>query len=100
SVYDLVLSGGTVFEPAGGRRADVAVSGDRIARIGPGLAATAREVVDCSGKYVLPGLVEGHTHVFADVSKVGAPPDEAHLRRGVVAAADAGTSGASTFPAF
>ena len=100
SVYDLVLSGGTVFEPAGGRRADVAVSGDRIARIGPGLAATAREVVDCSGKYVLPGLVEGHTHVFADVSKVGAPPDEAHLRRGVVAAADAGTAGASTFQAF
>jgi dihydroorotase len=34
------------------------------------------------------------------VSKVGAPAEEAHLRRGVVAAADAGTAGASTFPAF
>jgi dihydroorotase len=34
------------------------------------------------------------------VSKVGAPADEAHLRRGVVAAADAGTAGASTFAAF
>jgi dihydroorotase len=49
---------------------------------------------------VLPGLVEGHTHIFQYVSKVGAPPEEAHLRRGVVAAADAGTAGASTFPAF
>jgi dihydroorotase len=100
--YDLVLSGGTVFDPVANTQqiADVAVVGDRIARIGPALAAQAREVVDCTGTYVLPGLVEGHTHIFADVSKVGAPPDEAHLRRGVVAAADAGTVGASTFPAF
>jgi dihydroorotase len=100
--YDLVLSGGTVFDPVAHTQqiADVAVVGDRIARIGPALAAQAREVVDCTGNYVLPGLVEGHTHIFADVSKVGAPPDEAHLRRGVVAAADAGTVGASTFPAF
>lgn len=104
--YDLVLSGGTVFDPVANTQqiADVAVVGDRIARIGPALAtqaqAQAREVVDCTGTYVLPGLVEGHTHIFANVSKVGAPPDEAHLRRGVVAAADAGTVGASTFPAF
>jgi dihydroorotase len=34
------------------------------------------------------------------VSAVGAPAEEAHLRRGVVAAADAGTAGASTFAAF
>jgi dihydroorotase len=100
--YDLVLSGGTVFDPVAHTQqsADVAVIGDKIARIGPALAAQAREVVDCTGTYVLPGLVEGHTHIFANVSKVGAPPDEAHLRRGVVAAADAGTVGASTFPAF
>ncbi|BCJ56966.1 amidohydrolase family protein [Micromonospora endophytica] len=100
--YDLVLSGGEVFDSATGQSqvTDVAVTGDRVARIGPGLAATARQVVDCTGQYVLPGLVEAHTHIFADVSKVGAPPDEAHLRRGVVAANDAGTVGAATFPAF
>ncbi|HTX62881.1 MAG TPA: amidohydrolase family protein, partial [Acidimicrobiales bacterium] len=34
------------------------------------------------------------------VSKVGAPVDEAHLARGVVAVCDAGTAGASTFAAF
>jgi dihydroorotase len=98
--FDLVLAGGTVFDPAAGtsRVADVAVTGDRVARIAPGLSGT--ETVDCTGAYVLPGLVEAHTHIFANVSKVGAPPDEAHLRRGVVAAADAGTVGASTFAAF
>ncbi|WFE97678.1 hypothetical protein [Micromonospora sp. WMMD987] len=100
--YDLVLAGGQVFdgETGASRVADVAVSGDRVARIAPGLAAAADRVVDCTGQYVLPGLVEAHTHIFAEVSKVGAPPDEAHLHRGVVAACDAGTVGASTFAAF
>lgn len=100
--YDLVLTGGTVLDPASGTnaRTDLAISGSTIAAIGPDLAASGARVVDCSGSTVLPGLVEGHTHIFQYVSKVGAPPEEAHLRRGVVAAADAGTAGASTFPAF
>lgn len=100
--YDLVLRGGTVLDPASGMyaRADVAVRGSTIAAIGPDLAAPGAQIVDCSGSVVLPGLVEGHTHIFESVSKVGAPAEEAHLRRGVVAAADAGTAGASTFAAF
>lgn len=100
--YDLVLKGGTVLDPANGRneRADVAISGGTIAAIGPDLATGGAQVVDCAGSTVVPGLVEGHSHIFQDVSKVGAPADEAHLRRGVVAVADAGTAGASTFDAF
>lgn len=101
-VYERVLKGGTVIDPASGTEAvlDVAVDGDRIAAVGEGLADGAAEVVDCTGRWVLPGLIEGHTHIFQYVSQVGAPSDEAHLRRGVVAASDAGTAGASTFPAF
>ena len=100
--YDLVISGGTVLDPASGTNAvlDVAVEKGRIAAIGPDLAARGVRTVDATGSTVLPGLVEGHTHIFEYVSKVGAPSREAHLRRGVVAAADAGTAGASTFPAF
>ncbi|TDC69516.1 amidohydrolase/deacetylase family metallohydrolase [Actinomadura sp. GC306] len=100
--YDRVLKGGTVIDPASGTNAvlDVAVNGTTIAAVGEGLAAGASEVIDCTGRWVLPGLVEGHTHIFQYVSAVGAPSDEAHLRRGVVAASDAGTAGASTFAAF
>lgn len=100
--YDLVLSGGRVLDPASGldERSDVAVSGGKIAAIGAGLAAHATNVVDCADATVVPGLVEGHSHIFQHVSKVGAPADEAHLQRGVVAVADAGTAGASTFDAF
>ena len=104
--FDVVLTGGTVLDPASGLNAlaDLAISGTTIAAIGPNLAsrpeAAAATMVDVAGASVLPGLVEGHTHIFQYVSKVGAPAHEAHLRRGVVAVADAGTAGASTFPAF
>lgn len=100
--YELVITGGTVLDPASGTntRCDVAVDKGRIAAIAPQLTGAAARTVDATGSTVLPGLVEGHTHIFEYVSKVGAPAEEAHLRRGVVAAADAGTAGASTFAAF
>ena len=98
--FDIVLTGGTVVDPASGLRAgaDVAIADGRIAAIGEGLSATT--TIDCAGAVVVPGLIDAHTHIFHEVSKVGAPVDEAHLRRGVVAAVDAGTAGASTFAAF
>jgi dihydroorotase len=100
--YDLILTGGTVVDPVTGSRAaaDLGVTGGRIQAIEAELAGGARETVACAGALVVPGLIDSHTHIFADVSRVGAPVDEAHLRRGVVAAVDAGTAGASTFAAF
>jgi dihydroorotase len=102
AVHDLLLTGGRVLDPATGLDGafDIAVTDGRISAVAPSIDAPATEVIDCTGRLVLPGLVEGHTHIFEHVSKVGANPVEAHLRRGVVAAADAGTAGASTFAAF
>ncbi|HWG74347.1 MAG TPA: amidohydrolase/deacetylase family metallohydrolase [Acidimicrobiales bacterium] len=100
--YDVVLAGGQVLDPWAGpsREADVGIAGGRVGAIAPGLAGEGRTVLDCTGCLVTAGLIDGHTHIFAKVSMVGAPADEAHLRRGVVAAVDAGTSGASTFAGF
>jgi N-acyl-D-aspartate/D-glutamate deacylase len=62
-MYDLVIRGGTVVDGTGGAPfvADVAVEGDRIAAVGTGLGAGAREI-DASGKIVTPGFVDVHTH--------------------------------------
>src|SRR5690606_10162825 len=68
--------------------------------IDPPFGYEAAHTIDCTGRLVLPGLVDAHVHVFAPVSKLGVPADEAALRRGVVAVADAGSAGASTFAAF
>ncbi|HET6914828.1 MAG TPA: amidohydrolase/deacetylase family metallohydrolase [Acidimicrobiales bacterium] len=102
SHHDLLLRGGTLIDPDTGeaRRSDIAVDGSTVTSIGDSLDVTAARVLNCEGAFVTPGLIDSHTHIFSEVSKVGAPVDEAHLRRGVVAACDAGTAGASTFNAF
>lgn len=60
---DLVIRGGTVVTPAGAATADVAINGGRIERIGPDLENVADEAIDASGKLVLPGVIDVHTHV-------------------------------------
>src|SRR5207245_4626307 len=46
-----------------GAIADVVIDGDRIARLGAGAADGLKDRLDCSGKLVLPGFVDGHVHL-------------------------------------
>nr|WP_274388239.1 dihydroorotase [Salsipaludibacter albus] len=62
----LMLKGGRVVDPTRGHDdvADVRLDGERIVEVGPDLADQAGdEVVDCAGLWVLPGLVDLHTHL-------------------------------------
>src|SRR5579875_2590842 len=61
--YDFVISGATVVGPRGREVADVAVSGETIAAVGPGLARGAKHVVDASGQYLIPGALDVHVHL-------------------------------------
>lgn len=102
-MYDLVVRGGRVIDPASGLDGvlDVAIAGRQIGAVGPDLTAGgAREVLDAAGLLVTPGLVDLHTHVFWGVPPLGVEPDPHCLARGVTTAVDAGSSGAATFPAF
>lgn len=61
--HDLVISGGTVVTPEGQRRADVVIDGERISGVvGPGEAGPARRVLDATGRHVLPGAIDVHSH--------------------------------------
>jgi dihydropyrimidinase len=60
---DLVLAGGTVVTAEGSFRADVAVTGESIEAIGVDLPRDGAEVVDVSGARVMPGFIDGHTHM-------------------------------------
>jgi len=67
--HDLVITGGTVVDGTGapGRRADVAVDGDRITAVGDVDAGGAGRVIDAEGRLVTPGFVDLHSHLDAQV---------------------------------
>ncbi len=60
---DLILRNGRIVDVFSGEiiTDDVVIHGDRIAAIGSGYEA--EEVVDVSGKFVMPGFIEGHIHI-------------------------------------
>jgi len=64
SRFDIIIRGGTVIDGTGGApfRADVAVVGKHIARIGDLSKADAPTVIDASGLYVTPGFINLHSH--------------------------------------
>ncbi|PZU89730.1 MAG: dihydroorotase [Chelatococcus sp.] len=67
--FDLLLTNGEIVFPGEGvRPGSVAVQDGRIAAIlAPGVAAQAREVVDCGGQWIMPGVIDPHTHIgFGD----------------------------------
>ena len=99
--YDLVLRGGRVIDPANGidARMDVAVTGGRIVSLRADIPASqARKVLDVSGLYVVPGLVDLHSHVFGYEGSL--QPDETALPAGTTTIVDAGGSGWRTFDEF
>ena len=64
--YDLILSGGTVLDPANGFEdvADVGVKSGMIARVAPELDPfDGEEIIDVPGQWVMPGQIDTHAHV-------------------------------------
>ncbi len=59
----LLFSGGTVVTADGSYRADVLVEDGRIFAVGANIDPEEAEVVDASGKLVMPGFIDGHTHM-------------------------------------
>ena len=69
--FDLLLRGGRVIDPASGVDGlkDVAIRGGKVAAVQADILPTsAKEVVDVSGKIVLPGLIDTHAHVYQHVT--------------------------------
>jgi len=65
--HDLLVRGGRVVSSDGVLDADVAVSGGLIEAVAPDLDIAGERTIDASGCYVLPGILDVHTHpVYLD----------------------------------
>lgn len=101
--FDLVIKGGHLVDPGAGRvgRYDVAVKRNRIAAVDADIPAEAAvRVIDASGQYVTPGLIDLHTHVYHNVTFWGIQADPVAARTGVTTWLDVGSAGAFNFMGF
>ncbi|HEY8239689.1 MAG TPA: amidohydrolase family protein, partial [Candidatus Limnocylindrales bacterium] len=60
-----LISNGTIVTADGSYAGDILVDGEQIAAVGAGIGAMAQadETIDASGKYVIPGGIDVHTHM-------------------------------------
>ena len=108
--FDLLLKGGHLIDPKNGIDAprDLAIAGGAIAAVDAEIPVEgARQVLDVSGLYIVPGLVDIHTHMYATPGHRNAwagdnsiLPDGFSLRSGVTAMVDTGSAGWRNFEDF
>jgi dihydroorotase len=108
---DILLKGGHVIDPKNGINGvmDIAISNRKIHQVAANIASNqAKQVIDVSGLYVTPGLIDMHVHAFHGTEPLSyiadghtsLPPDGFTFRSGVTTVVDAGSSGWRNFRLF
>lgn len=106
---DILIKGGHVIDAKNNIDAsmDVAIADGKILQVSQNIPAdNAKKVIDATGYYVAPGLIDLHTHVFVGSKSRFADgfnsvsPDDITLKAGITTVVDAGTSGWRNFPVF
>jgi len=108
--FDTLLTGGHLIDPKNNidTPMDLAITGGKIAAVDRNIPAEqAQQVLDVSGLYLTPGLIDIHTHMYATPGWKNAwagdnsiLPDGFSFRSGVTAMVDTGSAGWRTFADF
>ncbi len=101
--YDIIIENGTIIDPLRNieKKEDIYIIKDKIvSKPSKDESVSYKQKIDASGCYVMPGLVENHTHIFYRGGDVNLNPDVIMLPSGVTSAIDQGSSGWSTFESF
>lgn len=85
----MLFAGGSIVGDQGVTRADLLVDGETIAAIAPDLPRGGEHVVDVSGRYLLPGGIDVHTHLDMPLDGISSTDD---FFTGQMAAACGGTT--------
>lgn len=107
--YDVILKNGQIIDPKNqiNERRDIAIANGIIAAVEKNIdPATAKQVINLSGLYVTPGLVDIHVHAYTGTGMKALTgdqsvyPDGFSFRACTTTVADAGTSGWANFEDF
>lgn len=71
----LLFKGGLIVTPTDAFPADILVEGETIVLVGKDISAEGHDVIDCEGKYLLPGGVDVHTHLHLPLAATAANSD-------------------------
>src|SRR5690606_26812587 len=99
----LLLRGARVVDPAAGLDAilDVLFADGKVAAVESGIDAPSdAEVHDLSGRIVVPGLIDLHTHVYWGGTSLGIDAEDFARLCGVTTSVDAGSAGPGNFAGF
>ena len=110
-MIDILLKGGHVIDPKNkiDSQMDVAIVDGKIFQVAPEIPVkNVKNIIDVSGMYVAPGLIDMHVHAFhgTDPDSYIAdgwdalPPDGFTFRAGVTTVVDAGSAGWRNFRTF
>jgi dihydroorotase len=108
---DILLKGGHLIDPKNriDSKLDVAILDGKIFQVDLDIPVSkAKKVIDVTGLFITPGLIDIHVHVFAGTKNfeqasdgpVSLPPDGFTFRSGVTTVVDAGSPGWKNFPTF
>lgn len=101
--YSILVKGGHVIDPKNNinEPMDIAINGDKIVLVAKNIdPKTAKQVVNASGLYVTPGLVDIHSHNFHSMRPGDPVADGFTFRSGITTTVDAGSSGWKSFERF
>ena len=102
-MHDLILRGGRLVDPGRSlnHQADVAFSAGRISGIGEEVVGAQAAVEhDVDGSFIVPGLIDLHTHVYWGGTSLGVNASTVARVSGTTTFVDAGSAGPGNYAGF
>ncbi|MDB0438897.1 amidohydrolase family protein [Clostridioides difficile] len=98
-MLDLLIVNGHVVDPKNNINGNktIAIYNGKVTEYKNG--DKAKHTIDARGKFVFPGLIDAHAHMFADGTEIGIYPDSTYLPTGVTSAIDC-SAGVANYQLF